>query len=1125
MATIAGATRLDEPETTPEHALAEQLQRVAGGPPGYRLRRIILTNFWLYEHQVIEIPHGRLFLAGDNRSGKSTVLTAAITLALDGDYHPERIDTFGKREKRIDYYVLGGTESNTPFLRDVRTSYIGLEFEWCALDQPPFASELRARWERGEYEQARFLTIGVAFAGNRNSANPITALRFLITDNSRLDDAIPTVQQTREGKRACDLKTFKRVVAEHGLICETQREYEQKVAQYLFNFADVNDFRRLIGQLLYLRQPNLNSILSLESVRVFLDQSLPALPTDVIQHAATTIELMDALQEEIERRKRAYGAVERLHQAQLKAVTAKARHAAGDYVHAQMIANQALSETSRLERSITRAEHELHRQQERIEALEREQVQLNGKIAALEGSEGLQAAQRLSQAQETASTYESRLTDQQQILDDAALRTAQRVQEIEALRAVFVEGRQKIEHLLESLRQLAEQEAHWQIAADQVVEMLERIRRFSLDVSVPDLPPRLSSLLDFSIQERLGWLHRLRQVYREIEQTTARLEAAQQQEALAYEAHDEAIRKFEQERETTCAAQQDLADRLDTLLEQSDRQAHFALLHERAALCWNDTLPPQETVEQLGLLMQEYASAIKEALDALGMAISRSRQRLGAARQQQGAKAQEAAQARLAYEEKLREPEFVPVRSAHRARAREWLEASGIMTLPLYMLIDFAPEVDSQMPLAGSIEHLLEDAGLLDALVVLPDQTAATDSLLAVEGLSDCRLDIASLSQGSTPEHQNGASAAPAPAGRWLRIDPAIRDKLQPAEAAWEETIEAILAAVERRVYSSARSGSAANHSRAWTHGMLTGIAGEGMARCIGKETRVREQQRQQALLFERWQTIEGEYQEITRQIEQLEHEQQQEELLRERLGNVLEESRAEARQTVLRAALESLQKTGGRYQKVRGEAQAIRQQIGALKIRLQREADDTPIFAIDGGKVDLALEATNKLADRHATLGSYLEHLLAGWQKYKQAHKLLEQDQSAEMRADLAKRKAEQAVAQARAELDMLRQLVQEVDQLGIEALLGQLQALQARQNSLPEDLQKAREQRAKAEQTRDINQEEYVKALDALKITQQQRNEANNYFLALLDAYPVAGQASGKLMDTKDSFETAQN
>src|SRR5690242_15578807 len=164
------------------HTQAQILQQVAGGPPGYRLRRIILTNFWLYEHQEFEIPHGRLFLAGDNRSGKSTVLTAAITLALDGDYHPERIDTFGKKEKRIDYYILGSTESNTPFTRDSRTSYIALEFEWCDMTHPPFASELRALWERGEYQQARFLTIGIAFHGNRNNATPITATRFLITD-------------------------------------------------------------------------------------------------------------------------------------------------------------------------------------------------------------------------------------------------------------------------------------------------------------------------------------------------------------------------------------------------------------------------------------------------------------------------------------------------------------------------------------------------------------------------------------------------------------------------------------------------------------------------------------------------------------------------------------------------------------------------------------------------------------------------------------------------------------------------------------------------------------------------------------------------------------------------------
>src|ERR1051326_2025009 len=61
------------------------LQTLAGGPKGYRLRRILLTNFWLYGQQEFEVVHGRLFLAGENASGKSTVLTAALPLALDGD--------------------------------------------------------------------------------------------------------------------------------------------------------------------------------------------------------------------------------------------------------------------------------------------------------------------------------------------------------------------------------------------------------------------------------------------------------------------------------------------------------------------------------------------------------------------------------------------------------------------------------------------------------------------------------------------------------------------------------------------------------------------------------------------------------------------------------------------------------------------------------------------------------------------------------------------------------------------------------------------------------------------------------------------------------------------------------
>src|SRR5258708_23354267 len=96
-------------------SFVEMLQAQPGGPRGYRLRRIILTNFWLYGQQEFEIPHGRLFLAGENASGKSTVLTAALPLGFDGDLRPNRLYPLARRQRRIESYVLAAPDSTTPF--------------------------------------------------------------------------------------------------------------------------------------------------------------------------------------------------------------------------------------------------------------------------------------------------------------------------------------------------------------------------------------------------------------------------------------------------------------------------------------------------------------------------------------------------------------------------------------------------------------------------------------------------------------------------------------------------------------------------------------------------------------------------------------------------------------------------------------------------------------------------------------------------------------------------------------------------------------------------------------------------------------------------------------------------
>ncbi len=75
----------------------------------------------------------------------------------------------------------------------------------------------------------RFLTIGVGFAGNKNNVRPITDICFLITDGSRLEKDISTLVSvpTEQNPRACDLKTFKKWVSEHGLVKEALATSQQ----------------------------------------------------------------------------------------------------------------------------------------------------------------------------------------------------------------------------------------------------------------------------------------------------------------------------------------------------------------------------------------------------------------------------------------------------------------------------------------------------------------------------------------------------------------------------------------------------------------------------------------------------------------------------------------------------------------------------------------------------------------------------------------------------------------------------------------------------------------------------------------------------------------------------------
>src|SRR2546421_712254 len=1032
------------PNGASEDALARQLelfvevlQAQAGGPRGYRLRRIILTNFWLYGLQEFEIPHGRLFLAGENASGKSTVLTAALPLALDGDLRPNRLDTFGGRERHMEYYVLGGSESATPYSHERPPSYTALEFEWCDPDNPPIAPEFRQRWENGEREKTRFLTIGISLAGNVNASDRIRPLRFIITDGSRLGHELQTVYETgsKHDKRAFDHARFKQQLEGHGFICDTQAEYERQVARYLFGFDDVKDFQKLINLLLVLRRPNLSSELSFSRVHDYLKQSLRKISGETTSHVIGTIERIDAIQAEKERIQEAYSAAERLHQAQQNLALSRAQLAACEYTGAQLAEDSVQSRVTRLRRDLNTADNERKGAEERTQTLQAEHYQVNSQIKVLETSEGLQVAKQLTAARERTRETQGQAQEQQKSLEAARQAKRASIERLERQMARFNTMKAESVAQLRELGTLAREESYWEVAAFQLEEALRQISSITSEASsAPEVPLVIRSLPGAMSEERIDWLRHLEELHRQREKLDATVQHARNLEATRFQELDLSRNRF-----------QSVEDRFN-----------------EAVLMLNNALERFTSQESLQLL-QETMLLQGDMGDVV-------------------------------------DDDALPGRVVEEC--------------------DFILEIDCESEEAGRIEYMLEDAGLLDAFVVAPEQASAADALLADEGLSDCRLDIEGMMTNSesqrlitTPQEVQRTDGHVPSNFYGLRFDTSVNSSPDGNSLDWEPIAATIMTALGENSFPVNTSDMQArvrfNNDGSWTHGLLTGRAGGGSASCIGKTTRLRVRQRELEEITRKRTQLDDELraqtQGITHYEEQLAEIRERQTQLRKVFPNSsLEKIFAELDQS--RLALESNRSA---YQKSHLQTQEARQRFNYLTARLQRDSNGITIFASDAQRVQDALLGVIKLKNQAQSLQTQLAGLSNSWEESQKAREAQAQAEINEVHiAQVYERNRYQAL-QAQAEEEELQRIAEFSD---AEELSERLQTLRLQSETLTTNLNDAKAVFYRADERANNAANQLIEVEERLQLAQHERSEKQAHFVDLLAAYPVEELASAQ-------------
>ncbi|MCM3294008.1 TIGR02680 family protein [Paenibacillus sp. MER 180] len=245
----------------------------------WQMSRAGILNFWYYDEEEFHFEEGRMILRGANGSGKSVTMQSFIPLVLDGDKRPERLDPFGSRDRKLEYYLLGDEEKG----HTDRTGYLWLEFY--------------------HSDKEIYKTIGIGIRARRGAAQ-LGFWGFLLEDGRRVNYDFWLYDNKmwleRGSKIPLNRKELTDLIDSGGQVVQEQSSYREMVNKALFGFQDLDSFKDLLKLLLELRSPKLSKDFKPSSMYEILTKALPPLTEEELGPLSDVIEDMDQITDQLE---------------------------------------------------------------------------------------------------------------------------------------------------------------------------------------------------------------------------------------------------------------------------------------------------------------------------------------------------------------------------------------------------------------------------------------------------------------------------------------------------------------------------------------------------------------------------------------------------------------------------------------------------------------------------------------------------------------------------------------------------------------------------------------------------------------------------------------------------------
>lgn len=249
----------------------------------WQIQKIHLLNYWKFVNETFELKNGKIFITGQNASGKSNIIQL-FPFMLNGDKSSKSLSATGvKQSRKMSFYYMPRDEKGNIIKGESgQFGYICLEFK------------------KKFTEQYLTLCVGQRYVLNNQGNENLVFVAFILKDGRRIGKDFILYRKEFDKIIPYSFDELRKILnLKNEDIFRTRKEYLTAINRELFGFRSNKELEEVCDIINVLRNSDLTGNISISEVKTILLSTLPSIDEKQFEDLSTIFKNMEEAKREL----------------------------------------------------------------------------------------------------------------------------------------------------------------------------------------------------------------------------------------------------------------------------------------------------------------------------------------------------------------------------------------------------------------------------------------------------------------------------------------------------------------------------------------------------------------------------------------------------------------------------------------------------------------------------------------------------------------------------------------------------------------------------------------------------------------------------------------------------------